>query len=230
MRLMGDIMQTGDDDDADAEPTARVVLTEPTSDRRGTSEGGSLLIGRHEACQLRLDGSDVATFHAQVHWGVDGIRVRDLGTTAGTFVNGEPIDDAVLLSEDELSVAAVKLKVELFGDVATRCEHLASSPERERPLAMTCVSGSCQGVSGTLPPMAAPVIVGRDPGSHLCLEDDRASGRHASLTVHDATIEVEDLGSRNGIRVNDKKVAKAQLKPGDVLAVGKSELLLHYAL
>lgn len=228
-RPMGEVMETGDEEDAEMEPAARVVLTEPESARRGTSEGRSLLIGSHEVCHLRLDGADVAMFHAQVYWGADGVRVRDLGTTAGTLVNGEPIDDAVLLSEDELSVAGVTLKVEFFGDVPARGEHLARSHEMAGPLALTCVSGTCQGVSGALPPMTEPVIVGRDSDSHLCLDDARASGRHASLTVHDGVVEVEDLSSRNGIRVNDKKVAKAQLKPGDVLSVGKSELLLHYA-
>jgi two-component system nitrogen regulation response regulator GlnG len=48
-----------------------------------------LLIGRGQDADLRLDDSCVSRRHAELHCGIDGIRVVDLESRHGTFVQGE---------------------------------------------------------------------------------------------------------------------------------------------
>lgn len=52
------------------------------------------LIGRGPGCFLRLDAAVVSSEHALLSW--DGLawRLRDLGSTNGTFVNGVSLDSA----------------------------------------------------------------------------------------------------------------------------------------
>jgi diguanylate cyclase (GGDEF)-like protein len=64
------------------------------------------------------------------------------------------------------------------------------------------------------------IEVGRDGGSALLLTDASVSRRHARLAFVDGELRVEDLGSRNGTRVNGKDVREGPLRPGDRLEVG----------
>jgi diguanylate cyclase (GGDEF)-like protein len=69
-----------------------------------------------------------------------------------------------------------------------------------------------------------PIEVGRDTGCALLLTDASVSRRHARLAFVDGALRVEDLGSRNGTRVNGKDVREARLRPGDRLEVGNVSL------
>ena len=64
------------------------------------------------------------------------------------------------------------------------------------------------------------IEVGRDAGCALLLTDASVSRRHARLAFVDGELRVEDLGSRNGTRVNGKDVREGPLLPGDRLEVG----------
>jgi Inner membrane component of T3SS, cytoplasmic domain/Domain of unknown function (DUF4389) len=69
-------------------------------------------------------------------------------------------------------------------------------------------------------------VIGRDPGSAaLVIEDAEASRRHASLIPEGQSVNVEDLGSKNGTYVNGERLVGARvLVPGDRLRVGTTVL------
>lgn len=66
--------------------------------------------------------------------------------------------------------------------------------------------------------------VGRAPRADFILDAALVSRLHCRLTASDDTLEVVDLSSTNGTYVNDKRVKKATLAPGDRLRVGRVEL------
>jgi hypothetical protein len=69
--------------------------------------------------------------------------------------------------------------------------------------------------------------IGRSSDCQLSLDDPLVSRRHAVLVVRGETVEVEDLGSRNGVLVNGVRVAKpTRLVDGDVLTVGQQQLTI----
>ena len=53
--------------------------------------GGVVLIGRGADCQLILDDDYVSTRHARIVASESGIYVEDLGSTNGSYVNGQRI-------------------------------------------------------------------------------------------------------------------------------------------
>ncbi len=74
------------------------------------------------------------------------------------------------------------------------------------------------------------IVIGRDPGSDLVLEDGEVSGQHARVTPSpDGTATVEDLDSANGTFVNQNELmGPAHLDPGDELLIGVSVLQLRH--
>lgn len=227
--LMGDAVAT-DDTGMDEDVEGRIVLKGTTEAGQVTSDGSPILIGNHETCRMRLEGDGVTMFHAQLYWGAAGIHLRDLKSSSGTFVNGEPIDDVVVQAGDEIAIGGAKLSIECFGEIEAICQKLASEDDIQRPLALTCVSGRTQGVSGALPPSDRSLTLGRGPDCELQVVDPRMSARHASLTVRQDNIDIEDLGSKHGIQVNGREVESGTVKVGDVIQVGKSEFVVHRAV
>ncbi|MEZ4224929.1 MAG: FHA domain-containing protein [Polyangiaceae bacterium] len=71
-------------------------------------------------------------------------------------------------------------------------------------------------------------LVGRSASCQISLDDPLASRNHAKLVVVEGQARVEDLGSRNGVRVNGERVSghSKVLEPGDRIGVGSQELLV----
>lgn len=68
------------------------------------------------------------------------------------------------------------------------------------------------------------LVIGRDSGCDLTFADVRLSRRHCKITSNNMGVWVEDLGSTNGTRVNDRAVRRKRLQDGDVLMVGSQAL------
>jgi signal transduction histidine kinase len=68
------------------------------------------------------------------------------------------------------------------------------------------------------------VVIGRDPGCEVCLDDRTLSRHHAKVIVHNNDPAVEDLDSVNGVLVNGVRVEKSELKVDDRLTLGNVEL------
>lgn len=89
-------------------------------------------------------------------------------------------------------------------------------------LTLTIVKGPG---TGQLFPLDKPeVIVGREPGEGITLEDPSVSRRHFRLILGKSTPEIEDLGSRNGTLLNGRTVTRHALNDGDSIEIGQTTL------
>jgi transcriptional regulator with GAF, ATPase, and Fis domain len=74
----------------------------------------------------------------------------------------------------------------------------------------------------------ARVLVGQSPACTVRLSDRRVSRRHAAFHLTEGpTVELQDLGSRNGTFVNRVRIAAAYLRGGETVGVGDSTLRLE---
>jgi pSer/pThr/pTyr-binding forkhead associated (FHA) protein len=69
------------------------------------------------------------------------------------------------------------------------------------------------------------VTIGRLPDNMLVIDNPAVSGHHARILLEDDHYVVEDLRSKNGTFVNEQDVVRARLQHGDVLQVGKHQLI-----
>ena len=69
------------------------------------------------------------------------------------------------------------------------------------------------------------ISVGRDPDAcDVTLMDPAVSRKHCTLSKEGGVITIADAGSGNGTFVNDERVERAEIKPGDRLRVGATRL------
>ncbi len=66
----------------------------------------------------------------------------------------------------------------------------------------------------------APIEIGKLAGREIVLNDVSVSRRHCRLVRAPAGWRIEDQGSKNGIRVNEARVADHELRDGDVVRLG----------
>ncbi len=69
-------------------------------------------------------------------------------------------------------------------------------------------------------------IIGRSLDCHLTLEDPLVSRRHARIVVDEAGASIEDMGSRNGVRVNGAVINEpVSLRNGDRVRIGTHDFV-----
>ena len=72
------------------------------------------------------------------------------------------------------------------------------------------------------------IILGRSEDCSIHIPDSEISRQHASLTLHNAGIWVQDAGSRNGVFINEKRIVRpTELRPGGRLRMGNHSFVLE---
>ncbi len=96
-----------------------------------------------------------------------------------------------------------------------------SSPRSAEPAFRLTVSGSeNDGMELTIGPDG--LLVGRSSPCDIVFRSRQVSRRHAYFYCDGESCYVEDLGSRNGLLVNGRKVEKEVLQDGDIVDIGPS--------
>jgi hypothetical protein len=72
------------------------------------------------------------------------------------------------------------------------------------------------------------MIIGRDPGCAICIQDNDVAAKHAVLEIKSVTgLHIRDLGSLNKVLVNNREVKNVRLKHGDIIEIGRTRFLLQ---
>ena len=74
--------------------------------------------------------------------------------------------------------------------------------------------------------IATPVSIGREEGNVVRLNDERVSRFHLKIHESEGAVIATDLDSTNGTCINGELVHIWELKPGDMIAVGRSMILV----
>lgn len=74
------------------------------------------VIGRREDCDLRIAVGAVSRKHCRVLRGDDVVEVEDLGSSNGTFVNGNKIQRSPLAPGDTIQIGPVVFVVQIDGE------------------------------------------------------------------------------------------------------------------
>ena len=66
--------------------------------------------------------------------------------------------------------------------------------------------------------------IGREPNNAIQVMSRFVSRYHARIVCNQTGAIIEDLDSRNGLRVNTKRISRKQLRSGDFIKVGRLQL------
>ena len=72
-----------------------------------------------------------------------------------------------------------------------------------------------------------PALVGRHASAEVRLDDSWVGGFQCLLDQDRGKLRVLDLGTRTGTFVNGIRIKRAELRPGDVLTVGRTNFVVH---
>jgi hypothetical protein len=75
--------------------------------------GATLRLGRSSDNDLHLNDTFVSSHHARMSVTAEGLLLEDLGSTNGTFLNGEEVGRAWLQPGDEVAVGDTVFRVEV---------------------------------------------------------------------------------------------------------------------
>ena len=74
--------------------------------------------------------------------------------------------------------------------------------------------------------VSTPLTVGREEGNPVQLNDERISRFHLKIQEDQGKLVLADLESTNGTKVNGESVQLCIIRPGDMIAVGRTVILV----
>ena len=187
-----------------------------------------VLIGRDADCAISItDDNAVSGKHAMVRVTRDGAYlVQDIGSRNGTTVGGEVLRGLPLQEGSTVKLGTTELT---FTEVSGAPEAPASPgatmiiSDAATKGVLLVKSGPAAGTSIALPD--GDIVIGREPGAGGApLNDPAVSGRHALVRRDGDAYVIYDLGSQNGTTVDGSPMPSKELKGGEAIMVGQTEL------
>ena len=107
---------------------ARLEFTDSSGNARVVAlEQSPFRIGRSTSNDLSLASAEVSREHAQIEWEDDRYVLRDKQSRAGTFVNGDPVEEHALEPGDRIRVGPTLELVFAVGPIAAADDDQTSS-------------------------------------------------------------------------------------------------------
>ena len=91
--------------------------------------------------------------------------------------------------------------------------------------------GELQPIGGgdSIPLLKPTLLVGRRESCEIVLRFANVSPHHCQLTKNGGYLNVKDMKSRNGLKVNGTRITEKRLDPGDELSVAKHNYVINYS-
>ena len=200
-----------------------------------------IVIGRRRGADVLLPHAAVSQLHATIETRGTGYALRDEGSTNGTRVNGQRIAPGrpkPLRPGDRIELGGFALEVSVgptarltsMDDTrALALRLLREAREEEVPApSVTVLNGVGAGTRLELPAAPSSVVVGRGEATDLRIDDADASREHAEVARAFDGIVVRDLGSKNGVLVNRRRIdGERSLGDRDEITLGATVLLFE---
>jgi len=73
------------------------------------------IIGRRQDCDLCIPLMSVSRRHCQLNSNADSLKIRDLNSLNGTYLNGKPINEAMAKAGDYLMISPLTFLIQING-------------------------------------------------------------------------------------------------------------------
>src|ERR1700733_1311745 len=108
-------------------PETEIIVTKDGAEiLRKTVRPGDYVIGREAVCEVHLEVELVSRRHAQLTVNFDHVLIEDLGSSNGTFVNGEPVKEPTRLwPNQQIQIGSARVDIHRIKTVPPPGESLA---------------------------------------------------------------------------------------------------------
>lgn len=201
-----------------------------------------ITFGRDLTCQVVLAQQAVSRTHARISRDDTLFFLEDLGSSFGTQINGRQLpkgEKRLLRNGDVIAIAQFDVTFDRVAeasseDASRETSFLSRKVVKDVMKGLTAggenayfrvMNGATEGQRIEIAD-AQEYIFGRDEAdADIVLNDDLVSRKHAKVRRDWSGTHVEDLRSRNGIKLNKKRTLKATIKDRDELEIGGVRLL-----
>ncbi len=145
--------------------------------REETLHQSVIKIGKVASAHLRIEDESVSRMHAILEVDSSGnVQIIDLGSTRGTFINGQRINKAKLESGDAIGVGSLRLEVAFERTDAVRAPLASAPPPVLMPMPMP-VPMLVAKLAPPVVPSARPAVL--SPFAHGSREEDHGQAKPA---------------------------------------------------
>lgn len=224
----------------------QVVMTIPGKDPREFEyefDEDRISIGRDQDNEIQVPLSTVSRKHCVLFQDNDEWFLEDLKSTHGTRHNGRPVGaGGKKLLRDGDSIDLIHFKITFQNAERASPDYSAEKTEAlarkmvEEVLAtigkdggevpyVRVMNGPDEGKRFDIGVDVSEVVVGRGNDCDFQINDANISRRHAIIKRDWNEITIEDAGSKNGVVINDRKIARAAaLRDADEILLGAVRL------
>ncbi len=188
-------------------------------------------IGRGSKNEIVIHDNEVSREHAILRHTENGYEIEDLGSSNGTYVNGQQVDGIWLLSS--------RCIIEL-GDMITFEYHTGEPNDETSEVRVNeinleestshylIVKVHSQKEPSVYPLLESSLTVGRGVANDVVIVEPEMSRQHFRLTAVGRGYKIEDMGSTNGTMVNGEVLSDERiLSPNDVIQIGMMVQILY---
>jgi predicted component of type VI protein secretion system len=123
-----------------------VMFTSDGQRRSFALPKSATIIGRREDCDVRIPLGEVSRKHCRLIADGEGLRVEDMGSSNGTFLNGVRVQEAAVQPGDSLQIGPVAFTVQIDG---------VPADDQIQPPAPADASSDTRGGAAVPPPAVA---------------------------------------------------------------------------
>lgn len=199
------------------------------------AEHPQVIIGRHRDCDMVVKNPRMSRRHCQVRWTQEGVTIKDLGSSAGTFVGDRKVGRSRIKPGDVIRLADLPLELH-DGDAPAQSAPVPTLPSREEAVPAVSAEPSWElhydAEDGTrqvlhLRSGDKSAVLGRKDDCDIRLVNPTVGRHHCRVTLTGGSLRADDLESSNGTFINEKKIRSGALSDGDVLACGTAEITIR---
>ncbi|MDP6942596.1 MAG: FHA domain-containing protein [Myxococcota bacterium] len=185
-------------------------------------DSGDIVVGRGKAATVRVKHRTVSRTHCSIAWKDGKAQVTDLQSSAGTYFKGRKIRRKIVGAGDMIAAGKLEITVSVAEGGAKRTAPAAQAGP------WTIVHKDIEGGEHRheIGPGSAPITIGRGKAATIRVPESTAGRKHCEVSYVNGALVVRDLDSRNGTFVNDVKVKRHTLEPGDTLKCGSFPLAI----
>ena len=204
---------------------------------------GNVVIGRSPEADIRIDNPAISRRHAGIKHTAEAYTIEDMGSSNGTFLNGEPVSEPTTLKPGDV-IGLAKFELQFQDSPRAEVEKMMGGMDMEATMMVDSekMAQAFQSAPDMTPGTSGPrklvilkgeanvqelvierdvITIGKDGSCDIVVKGFFLDKIEATLTEKQGKYYINPLGG--GVRINESKVdSESALKVGDTFSVGKT--------